>query len=98
MAIETIKIADSSGKVAEAKAVWYTLNDRQQFVVIGVDDSRGIEPLLNSPDPSVEAQPMGRLDDVNFIMKSRTVNSLVDNGWDFELYPNPELILLTKTT
>ncbi len=75
----------------------YELNEHQQFVCIGGDFSKygGVEKILDS-HLEVHAQPIGKVSEQNFIFASQIRNSLVLNGWDFKIYPDPEVILLTR--
>jgi hypothetical protein len=92
MAIQIIEIQGDSGP-ATALCCWYTLNEHQQFIVIGCDDRRSLD--ISGGEHGIEAKEMGRLTDQNFIFEQQIVNSLRNDGWNFELFPNPEIILLT---
>ena len=72
----------------------YELNEGQQFVVIAIDFSEGIE--LGEHE-GIKYDQMGKLREQNFIFNQQVINSLVREEWDFDSYPNPEIVLITKT-
>jgi len=88
MAVEKIQVAE--GLVAYC--AWYILNGKQQFVVVGTEYP---DSVTFDQTPGVEATPLGKLSDQNAIFEQQIINGLVRDEWDFEEYPNPEIILLT---
>lgn len=71
----------------------YMLNEEQQFVVIAIDFSEGIE--LGEHD-GIKYDQIGKLEEQNFIFNQQIINSLGIQEWDFDNYPNPEIVLITK--
>jgi hypothetical protein len=92
---EAIKIELPNGETAEAIACWFTLNANQQFVVLGFVNADMPPVEFNSPLPGIEATHMGRLREQSWIFEIRTVSSLRAQGWEFDLFPDPQIILLT---
>lgn len=70
----------------------YVLNKEQQFAVIAIDFSYGVE--LGEHD-GIEYKQMGKLAQQNLIFNRRIINSLTIEEWDFDNYPNPEIVLMT---
>lgn len=71
----------------------YTLNEKQQFVVLAIDFLDG---FALGEHEGIRYDPMGKLEEQSFIFSSRIINSLQIDQWDFENYPNPEVVLITK--
>lgn len=71
----------------------YQMNEERQFAVIAIDFSDGIE--LGNYD-GIEYLQMGKLEDQHVIFQSQVFNSLRIDEWDFEKFPNPEIVLITK--
>lgn len=71
----------------------YQLNDTQQFAVIAIDFSEGVE--LGQHE-GIEYHAMGKLAEQSFIFSRQIENSLLIQEWDFENYPNPEIVLINK--
>lgn len=71
----------------------YTLNEDQQFAVIAIDFSEGVE--LGEHD-GIKYDQMGKLEEQNFIFNQQIINSLELQEWDFDNYPNPEIVLISK--
>ena len=70
------------------------MNDNQQFAVIAIDFSKGVG--LGEHD-GIDYVQMGKLEDQHFIFQSQVINSMRIDEWDFDTYPNPEIVLITKT-
>lgn len=71
----------------------YQLNDEQQFAVIAIDFKDGIE--LGEHE-GINYDQIGKLEEQGFIFQQQIHNSLLSESWDFEKYPNPEVVLITK--
>lgn len=72
-------------------AIWLKLNDKQQVCIIGIDFNEIEE------HKGLKYDRIGRLSEQNFIFKQQLTNSLVLQDWNFEEYPDPEVILITVT-
>lgn len=71
----------------------YTLNETQQFAVIAIDFLEGID--LGDHE-GIKYDQMGKLQEQNFIFNRQIINSLTIEEWDFDTYPNPEIVLITN--
>lgn len=71
----------------------YVLNQKQQFVVIAVDFSEGVELTEHT---GIKYDQMGRLKEQSFLFERQIINSLIREEWDFDNYPNPEIVLITQ--
>jgi|ERR1700761_5975546 len=92
--------ASDSGKVGPTTVpmVYYTLNENQQAAVLGVDfETNPVEfgSSVMENGSVCRSEPMGKLSEQGFMMEARLRNSLRADSWDFETYPNPEILLLT---
>ncbi len=97
MSIETIKIAGSdSGRVPpiDAKMAQYAINAKQQFCVVSVDF--GQYPIDFEDVPGIQYLKIGKLEEQPEVFKAQVCNSLNNDGWDFEAYPNPEVIMINN--
>lgn len=72
----------------------YGLNERQIINVIPLPSE--IAALIEVE--GFETWHWGKLSELNFIMECQTRNSLIMDNWNFELYPNPEIVILNKLT
>lgn len=74
------------------------LNEDQQFVVLGMDfNMNGNKNVsFNQEVPDVKVDRMGKLEDISIILQHQLRNSLYIYEWDFQNYPNPEILLLTN--
>jgi len=80
------------GKI-KVPARQYIMNEHQQFAVIAVDFSEGIE--LDGHVGFVY-DCLGKLENQQIIFNSQIVNSLMNDEWDFEKYPNPEIVIINQ--
>ncbi len=71
----------------------FWLNKTQQYAVIAIDFSEGVE--LGDHD-GIEYVSLGKLQDQNVIFEAQINNSLRIQEWDFEKYPNPEVVLIAR--
>ena len=84
----------AGGEIIAVPFRQYTLNDDQQFVVIGINNPS--HQVQGGITDGVESTVMGALSEQNFIFEARTKNTLANDEWDFEKYPDPQIILLTR--
>lgn len=73
----------------------FQLSGKKQLLVIGdnFDEHGGIEDLLVGVDQK-PAKSLGRLNMMEEVSQQMLRNGLVNEKWNFELWPNPEVILL----
>ena len=96
--MEYIELKDSNNNVYERwPCEWFELNERQQIACIGGDFTAygGIYNVLDE-HPEINALPIGRVSDQGFVFMKQIVDGLELNGWDFESWPDPEVVLLIK--
>jgi hypothetical protein len=93
---DCLYLKDPSGKGRHVPYRQYVLNENQQFAVIALDfeDLGGVVEIKDHP--GIESQHIGKLSEQNFIFSQQIKNSLLIDDWDFEQYPDPEVLLLTK--
>jgi len=75
----------------------YQINPKQVIAVLAMDfDITPVELGFSAlPDGTVvESSAMGKLELLMFPLGLQINNSLHNDEWDFETYPNPEIILL----
>lgn len=73
--------------------VFYDLNEKQQVVIFGMDfDAESIQ--IENDDPTKDYQRMGKLESLSVIFSAQLTNSLVRDNWDFDKYPNPEVMII----
>lgn len=91
---QVTRTADNK-KLGKIPMAWYQVNSKQQFCVVGYhfDDAGGLDGFEVPPEQK-EPVPMGRLNTLNFITRRMLINSLNNDQWNFEAWPNPEVILL----
>lgn len=96
--IQTLTITNSAGDEFTVPEIQFQINDNQQFACLGIDFmEHGGYPSFQEAQEGVEDFYMGQLEDQGFPFHQQVINSLNKHGWDFDTYPNPEIILLTKT-
>ncbi len=98
MPVQTFDIPQADKTIKGVPMVQYTLNDNQQFAVLGIDfDKEPVEfgAVAMADGSIVTSKPMGKLSEQNFIFQAQVKNSLFNDNWDFDKYSNPEIILLT---
>lgn len=92
-AMEAFAIKNEDGSVSYAPAAQFVLNEKQQFLVIGIDfDATGYSP---QSVPGVEVQCIGALSEQTIIFQNQVINSLNLVRWNFEKHPDPQVIMLT---
>lgn len=70
----------------------YQINDRQQFVVLAINFDKQIFSL--GDHDGIEYTRMGKLNEQSTIFELQVINSLRIDQWDFDKYPNPEIVLI----
>ena len=95
--MEYLELKDSKGNViTKWPCEWFELNKEQQFACVGGDFTPygGIGNIL-ADHPQVTAQPIGKVSDQNPAFECQIRNSLASYEWDFDTWPDPEVVLLT---
>jgi len=93
--IEQFAMPDGNGSIVMAPMCQLQLNELQIAVLIGADCPDDVDRYkIETPDPRVKSTYWGKLSTINFILKQQILNSLFLQDWDFETYPDPELIFL----
>jgi hypothetical protein len=93
--VEILKVKNTQGIKLEIYCCWFTLSDKQQFIVVDCDLGIDLSDAFQGGAPGVVTEPMGFLEDQGAIFEIRTRNSLATHDWDFRRFPNPQLILIT---
>jgi hypothetical protein len=91
----SVQLLEIPGAKIKIPCCQYVMNERQQFVVLAIDFDKSFFTL--GYHEGIEYIPMGKLNEQNFIFESRVINSLRIDGWDFDSYPNPEIVLIQST-
>ncbi|MFM9952382.1 MAG: hypothetical protein ACKV1O_30915 [Saprospiraceae bacterium] len=75
----------------------FELNPDQQFAVVATDfhNYGGFENVIVETH-EVLPEYLGKLSEQNFVFEQRTICSLALEDWDFEKYPDPEIVLLNR--
>jgi hypothetical protein len=73
----------------------FELNSEQQFACIGIDFDEFAHVELGNA--AMKTTRLGKLREQGFIFQCQIENSLRTDHWNFEDYPNPEIILLEST-
>lgn len=83
------------GKIPYLKML---INSKQSIAAFGLDFSKpDTMPDLDNFYKGVSPTTMGKLEEQKEkTLKDEFLNVLKAEKWDFETYPNPELVLLTK--
>lgn len=97
---EYLELKKENGEIVHRfPMVHFVLNRDQQIVCIGSDiDLKiygGIENML-MPVKGVKNTYLGQLENIEIIFAIQIKNSLYNVGWNYDKYPNPYIILLTK--
>lgn len=98
--IQHLDIKQPDG-VTPFQAPWieYDISETESVGVIGIDlNKSSSSPIPEHPE--VKMSTPGKLSDepLERDLIQRIQESLRKDGWDFEKYPNPELILITQKT
>lgn len=88
-----LKIKDPKGTVHQVEFRQFVLNRYQQFACLGFD--RGKIPIAVEPITGIDYTFIGKLSEQGTIFHQQVINSLLKDDWDFEKYPNPEILLIT---
>ena len=84
-----------SGKVIEAPVALYKLNGGEMFLVVGADFSPCREKIsFNSGSPHIETNQLGKLSEQGYINIDRIRFTLLNDGWNWQQYPDPEIVLI----
>lgn len=84
-------------QIFEVPIAQFVLNEKQQIAIVGIDfDAHGGYKAFHKDREGVQGSHMGKLEDLSFIVQNHAVNSLHNVEWDFDRWPNPEVVLLTK--
>ena len=90
----TIELKDAAGTTHKIEYRLYEMNEKQQFAVLGIN--RNTIPIEAEEVPGYDYTFLGKLDQQDAIFQQRTRNSLQCQGWDFDRWSNPEILLITK--
>lgn len=94
--IQTIVVHSTDGSMSITTAqVSFQINDKQSIAVIGMPDDSYPE-LDEESQPDFEYMRLGKFEEQGFPMNRIIINSLNIELWDWDKYPNPEIILITK--
>lgn len=84
-----------SGKVIQAPVALYRLNGGELFLVVGADFSHCRNRIsFNSGSPNLEANQLGKLSEQGYINVDRIRFTLLNNGWNWQKFPDPEIVLI----
>lgn len=84
-----------SGKVIQAPVALYRLNGGELFLVVGADFSHCRNSIsFNSGSPHIEVNQLGKLSEQGYINIDRIRFTLLNDRWDWQKYPDPEIVLL----
>lgn len=74
----------------------YRLNSRNEmFVVIAADFGNNYEEIEIITDfDNLQFSFAGKLNEQDYINKNRIMATLLSDGWDWQKYPDPEIVLL----
>jgi len=84
-----------SGKVIQAPVALYRLNNGELFLVVGADFSQCRNAIsFNSGSPHIEANQLGKLSEQGYINIDRIRFTLLNDGWNWQQFPDPEIVLI----
>jgi hypothetical protein len=90
----TLEFKTPSGEVHKVEYRQFVLNEYQQIAALAIDKDE--IPIETEDADGVEYKWIGKLPAQSVIFSSQIRNSLRIQEWDFESYPNPEILLITK--
>lgn len=88
--------APDLGSTLTVPSCQYLLNEKQQFMVMGVNFDeypKGMDDIIGENE-GMKYTGAGKINDLPFTWQAQAKNSLELDGWDWEAYPNPEIILI----
>lgn len=94
--VDYMPIQRKEGELIHVAFLQFVLNHYQQFVCLGINfDDYPDGFVFNEGFPHVKVELVGKLSEQGMINMNRIQQSLFENGWDYERYPDPEILLLT---
>lgn len=88
-----VTVTSSDGREVKIPARCLQINPEQQIIALAMKPEHA--EAMECPKEGYEARPMGLLSEQGFIFSAQITNSLGLQGWDFEKWEDPALILLT---
>lgn len=89
-----LEMKDAAGTVHSIEYRQFVLNDKQQFAILGIN--RDLVPIEVANVPGLLYQFLGKLEEQNTVFSMQIKNSLMLQQWDFDAWPDPEILLITK--
>lgn len=93
--MDIFQVKNEDGTMENVPCVQFEISKIQQIMVIAVDFERRKDIKVMGGFPDIDTQLIGKLEQQNTILEIQITNSLAKYQWDFEKYPNPEIILIT---
>ena len=93
--MDIFRVKNEDGSIQDVPCCQFVISDKQQVMIIGTDLVGDERIKAEGGAPGVDAQTIGKLEEQNAIFQIQLTNSLAAYKWDFQLYPNPEIILIT---
>jgi hypothetical protein len=93
--MDIFRVHNENGTMTDVPCCQFGISQTQQIMIIGTDLIERERIKVETGAPGVEAQPIGTLEEQNVIFEIQLTNSLKLENWDFQQYPNPEIILIT---
>lgn len=96
--IHKLNLLTDDGEVfEEIPEVQFQIDRRYQVAVVGFDfEGHGGFEEFYEQQPGWLSEHIGKLSEVKFSSQNCLINSLYAAGWDFERYPDPDLVLIKK--
>lgn len=94
--MDYIKLKED-GKEKRYPHCMFTLSSTQRYSVIGVDfHEHHIEINPGESTRGITYSPLGKLSEQTATFQVQIQNTLIAQGWNFEEYPDPEIVLITE--
>lgn len=88
-----VTVASSDGREVKIPARWMVINPEQQILALAMKPEHA--EAMECPKEGYEARPMGLLSEQGLVFSAQITNSLAMQGWDFDAWEDPALLLLT---